>query len=397
MSFFALVNICRKDQKDPKMGYHVKMIGILYNFERISLNLSTFLIFCLLFLLNAPYSFAGSDWSLPPCPFLERSYKVEQEKLDWYEQEYELKRLEKRTQKFAASQERTKEVKALLKLAKLYSIWGYPQEAVFALRKAGKWQQAETLSKAIVNALQNEQISRTDTLRGTSDPLFFRLENGMAAIWKPNQRLAEEFSWGSNYRFEIAAYRVSKKLRLDLVGATTEREVNGVKGSIQYFFDGTRSGSKVKDGRPQNLDLLDYLIANHDRWQPPKGQREGWSRVNYRSRLGGTTVAFDHSISFGIEGHNAWNYPKLESLIKSREIYDRLKSISKEEWYQAIGSLLKAEYQEIRALSKKQIEANPEYRSIAAAKSADAGFEGFWSRLQNLLTVYDRAQSQNTE
>ena len=78
-----------------------------------------------------------------------------------------------------------------------------------------------------------------------------------------------------SYRYELAAYALSRLLGLDLVPPTVEREIEGVKGSLQFFLEGavSEAAGKKKGVEPKDpanfrrsLDTLKIFVvlANDD-------------------------------------------------------------------------------------------------------------------------------------
>ena len=97
--------------------------------------------------------------------------------------------------------------------------------------------------------------------------------NSMA--WKP---LRDEVMHGKmeSYRSEIAAYLLSRHLRLDMVPPVVEREIKGVKGAAVFWIDGVKpldpatlpKGPGAKWSRQTSrMMMFDQLIANIDRNQ----------------------------------------------------------------------------------------------------------------------------------
>jgi hypothetical protein len=93
--------------------------------------------------------------------------------------------------------------------------------------------------------------------------------------WKP---LHDEVLHGKmeSYRSEIAAYLLSRHLRLDMVPPVVERDIKGVKGAAVFWIDGVKpwnpatlpKGPGAKWARQTSRMLMfDQLIANIDRNQ----------------------------------------------------------------------------------------------------------------------------------
>jgi hypothetical protein len=94
------------------------------------------------------------------------------------------------------------------------------------------------------------------------------------AIWKPIQRHSFEHGLES-YHSEIAAYRLSRHLGLDMVPPTVERRIGHRYGSLQLWVDGFQPFAKVAGSQPSAADawsrqiarmgFFDTLIDNPDR------------------------------------------------------------------------------------------------------------------------------------
>jgi hypothetical protein len=103
------------------------------------------------------------------------------------------------------------------------------------------------------------------------------------------------------WRFEIAAYRMDKLLRLEMVPPTVERKFQGAKGSLQLWvetafslLDVMEKGIRIPDEagpRVENMKYVtrawDSLIANEDRTQQNVRYTEDWR-----------TILIDHSRAF---------------------------------------------------------------------------------------------------
>ncbi len=94
-----------------------------------------------------------------------------------------------------------------------------------------------------------EVVNREKVDIGISRPERFTLSDGVMrrdALWKsieeysPQQKMAngqKELSFRDSWRSEVAAYRLSLLLGLDLVPATIERRIDGQKGSLQLWLE----------------------------------------------------------------------------------------------------------------------------------------------------------------
>jgi hypothetical protein len=99
-------------------------------------------------------------------------------------------------------------------------------------------------------------------LGGATEKLFLEFDDGVAGIFK-----ADDPAAGLDPDAEIAAYRVSELLELDLVPMTVRRVVEHKQGTIQYFASGLKSG-KIPHASAINfrkLLIFDYLVSITDR------------------------------------------------------------------------------------------------------------------------------------
>ena len=154
-----------------------------------------------------------------------------------------------------------------------------PQIELWKMAESGATEQAAKFASEIENGLRTAKIvSSTDLARTASRPKLIKLENGLQGVWK---KMEGDYTSGNA---EIAAYLVDKKIGLNQVPITVERELDGVKGTLQIFVDGTDRMS-LKN-RPRFLTWFDDLIRNRD--------RHGGNYLTVQGR----PVAIDHGLSF---------------------------------------------------------------------------------------------------
>lgn len=160
-------------------------------------------------------------------------------------------------------------------------------------------QQRETLEGFLLNA---EIVKSEDVGEGVTKPLkvYLRLGDKEAkGVWKNPEGIKDGFLEG--WRYEIAAYRMDKLLGLNMIPPTVERELNGKKGSLQYWVTSEFSLLEVME---ENISMpsdtrelrekmkylarvFDSLIANEDRTQQNILYTKDWR-----------TILIDHSRSF---------------------------------------------------------------------------------------------------
>jgi hypothetical protein len=133
--------------------------------------------------------------------------------------------------------------------------------------------------------LRKAEILSFRQLKGpeaVSEPWIFELQtkdrNGRG-LWKNVTGMPKGFP--ENWKAEVAAYRLSRLLGLEMVPPTVERRFLGMAGSVQAWIEGTRS---LKELIEQNIvtppergndwvraffiqQAFDNLIANYDRHQ----------------------------------------------------------------------------------------------------------------------------------
>jgi len=123
---------------------------------------------------------------------------------------------------------------------------------------------------------------------GVNNTSIVSLEGGIRAVWKPHEEI-----WSSNYRAEVLAYELSKRLNLNIVPPTVERTLNGQKGSLQLFVKKS-SNFRFDDIGYSKQFLFDFIIDNRDR-----------HNQNFFFTDAGEIVSIDNGLSFtGIGGHH---------------------------------------------------------------------------------------------
>jgi len=160
-------------------------------------------------------------------------------------------------------------------------------------------QKRETLEGFLLKA---EIVKSEDIGEGVTNPLKVYLRSGDKegkAVWKNPEGIQDGFLEG--WRYEIAAYKMDKLLGLNMIPPTVERELNGKKGSLQYWVTSEFSLLKVME---ENITMpsdtrelrekmkylarvFDSLIANEDRTQQNILYTKDWR-----------TILIDHSRSF---------------------------------------------------------------------------------------------------
>ncbi|HEY7696949.1 MAG TPA: hypothetical protein VIE88_00965 [Vicinamibacteria bacterium] len=118
-----------------------------------------------------------------------------------------------------------------------------------------------------------EVVKIEDMGTGANKPLKVTLtKNGRTAagVWKPIKRGPREETWES-YQAEVAAYEIDKMLGLHMVPPTLEREIHGLKGSLQLWVEGCRRFDEARNDVPggvawertmSRMKVFDNLISN---------------------------------------------------------------------------------------------------------------------------------------
>ena len=128
----------------------------------------------------------------------------------------------------------------------------------------------------IVEALERGEVVSMERIgEGITNPYKVGLQHRgreLSAVWKPLARNAQRYP--ESYPAEIAAYRLSRFLEIDMVPPTVLRKVRGRRGSMQLWVDDHRRYADVVAKRPPDfhqrpemevMRFFDELIDNPDR------------------------------------------------------------------------------------------------------------------------------------
>jgi hypothetical protein len=130
-------------------------------------------------------------------------------------------------------------------------------------------------------------IESSTTKEGKTKPLKLKLEkNGkqLKAVFKYVNKSGKTvrkrfYGGGDRYQHEMAAYRLDRMLGIGLVPVTVEREIDGVKGSVQLWVENMASALQLNEreilyegtcdvtAQADLMNAFDYLIHNSDRNQ----------------------------------------------------------------------------------------------------------------------------------
>lgn len=128
----------------------------------------------------------------------------------------------------------------------------------------------------LLRALSEGMVLRTEPIgTGVTNPFKAELEfeeHRVHAVWKPLR--ANEFESYESYPAEVAAYRLSRYLGLNMVPPTVRRKIGRRWGSLQLWVDDHRIYADAATTKPfdfyqsdqvQLMRFFDALIDNPDR------------------------------------------------------------------------------------------------------------------------------------
>lgn len=168
-----------------------------------------------------------------------------------------------------------------------------------------------------------------------------------------------------HFEYEIAAYRLDRLLGLDMIPVTVPRTIDGRRGILQFWIDGsinlrTMLEKKIQpdgwcDAEPQYnlMNVLDVLIHNTDRTQESALFTRDW-----------TLVLIDHSLAF----RTHLKRPRLlymGELQLPPALAERLGTLDAAQLQQALSPRLQK--RQIEAILKRRDQLLREYRARAAA------------------------------
>ena len=161
---------------------------------------------------------------------------------------------------------------------------GKIQEAIWSLvdlGDAGSLVRAQELRGQLAEILLEEpeaiQEARDSGVLGGSLPKFLvTFRNGVQGVFKPDlsnavrQRYATWNFWYSDSGAEVAAYLLDLELETDVVPMTVIRNVNGMRGSLQYFVSDMEDGSfdSLAAANFKEFLVFDFFARAADRKLP---------------------------------------------------------------------------------------------------------------------------------
>jgi len=188
---------------------------------------------------------------------------------------------------------------------------------------------------------------------GVTQPWHLTLEkDGLkkSAVWKNISGLQKGFK--ESWKAEIAAYRLSKFLGLNMVPPTVEKEFRGDRGSCQLFAEYWKDFEKITKEKAQPKGIkytyflralylqraFDNLISNEDRHQRNYLITEDWRMILIdHSRTFRTTSKFTKKLIYDEKFKEGKNFI-MDSL--PRKFYESVKSLTKPAIKDVVGEYL---------------------------------------------------------
>lgn len=253
-----------------------------------------------------------------------------------------------------------------------------PVEAAWTLRRGhGAEAQAQKIIDSVEKTLSEAQVIAQKPLGGgISETILIDLPGELKGVSKPEAKSGAQ-NWASHHHHEIATYLVDKMLGIDVTPVTVEATIGGRVGSLQYFIKNASLGGN----KSWRLKLLDYLVANLDR----HGR-------NYMTSLGGSAVAIDHGITFGVRGHNGYQIA-MNEIMPTKEMWDMAQKITTADLERQLLPLLEAAFESANTSA-------PEKRNSAQLQELLSGnsrtqFDKFVERFEAWKTyVRDRIDKE---
>lgn len=218
--------------------------------------------------------------------------------------------------------------------------------------------------------LLEADIKDSEQMKGdkaVTEPWVLTLEKDgttQKALWKnPRGRVK---GYLESWQWEIAAYRISNYLGLNMVPPTVERRFQGDRGSLQFWVDDCRSLKEIikKDIKKPSYKvfewnraiylqrIFDSLIANEDRHQNQYLVFEDWRMILIdHSRSFRTGGRFTKRLMYGKNGIKG----KLLFKELPRTFVEKLKSLTPEVLQEIVGPYLNENEREAVIARKRLI------------------------------------------
>jgi hypothetical protein len=209
-----------------------------------------------------------------------------------------------------------------------------------------KWEDFLTTAKLV----DQKQLPESE---GVTQPWKLTLEkDGVTrnAVWKNMSGIVGGHKEG--WLTEIAAYRLSKALGLNMVPPTVEREFRGNKGSCQLWVDSWKNFEAITKEKLQPKGIkytyfirdlclqraFDNLIANEDRHQRNYLITEDWRMILIdHSRTFQTTAKFTKSLIYDEHFKEGKNFI-MDTL--PRKFYEAIKALTAASIREIVGDTL---------------------------------------------------------
>lgn len=184
-----------------------------------------------------------------------------------------------------------------------------------------------------------EVVAIEDMGTGANKPMKVTLrKQGRTAngVWKPIKRGPREEAWES-YQAEVAAYELDKMLGLQMVPPTVEREIQGLKGSLQLWVEGCRSFQEARAEAPggvawdrtmSRMKVFDNLISNWARSDRDFMVDPEWN-----------VLLIDHSQAF-LSTNELSAKPEQVPAIFDKRLMERLRSLQSDVLQMRFGRML---------------------------------------------------------
>jgi hypothetical protein len=147
-----------------------------------------------------------------------------------------------------------------------FEVWGETEEA--AARTSPQLPETEALPRKEFEAFLSTASAKVTNMEaaGRTAPWIVALESGgtmRRAIFKYIDRRRPN-DLPDSYRYELAAYALDKYLRLGFVPPVVEREIEGLKGSLQAFVENAvrESDRKEKKIAPKDPPAFERAMAD---------------------------------------------------------------------------------------------------------------------------------------
>ncbi|MBF0205577.1 MAG: hypothetical protein HQK53_01675 [Oligoflexia bacterium] len=227
-------------------------------------------------------------------------------------------------------------------------VWesGHYQEALWAYDEKGDRSSAEVAKVKLQEMMERGKVIQSKNLGGGKNETLLLTIVGeknteFRAVFKPYNF----FNVSSDYRAEIAAYLYDQLLGLNIVPMTVKRVLDdGTVGSLQYFMSNATVAKKLppeKQVVPAKLRFFDYLVRGWDRMDNPGN----YLFMNDTGRV----VAIDHGWCFRTadwyhylngKAHMHLCNGRIKEHMPELKIYQRLKSLTAQDFYNALGGFL---------------------------------------------------------